>query len=74
MHGWTENVYSIFRDKLLLLGEHVFAVEDFFSYERLSARKQEELVPTSYLRRKKILRFVTQALLSKFKELIVTSP
>jgi hypothetical protein len=27
MHGrtdrWTENIYSIFRDKLLLLGEHV---------------------------------------------------
>jgi hypothetical protein len=22
--GWTENIYSIFRDKLLLLGEHVF--------------------------------------------------
>jgi hypothetical protein len=21
--GWTENIYSIFRDKLLLLGEHV---------------------------------------------------
>ncbi len=20
--GWTENIYSIFRDKLLLLGEH----------------------------------------------------
>ncbi len=28
MHGWTdgqtENIYSIFRDKLLLLGEHVY--------------------------------------------------
>jgi hypothetical protein len=24
MHGRTENIYSIFRDKLLLLGEHVF--------------------------------------------------
>jgi hypothetical protein len=24
MDGWTENIYSIFRDKLLLLGEHVF--------------------------------------------------
>ena len=23
MHGRTENIYSIFRDKLLLLGEHV---------------------------------------------------
>ncbi len=23
MHGQTENIYSIFRDKLLLLGEHV---------------------------------------------------
>ena len=23
MDGWTENIYSIFRDKLLLLGEHV---------------------------------------------------
>ncbi len=23
--AWTENIYSIFRDKLLLLGEHVFA-------------------------------------------------
>jgi hypothetical protein len=22
--GWTENIYSIFRDKLLLLGEHVY--------------------------------------------------
>jgi hypothetical protein len=22
--GWTENIYSIFRDELLLLGEHVF--------------------------------------------------
>jgi hypothetical protein len=22
-HGWSENIYSIFRDKLLLLGEHV---------------------------------------------------
>jgi hypothetical protein len=22
MHGRTENIYSIFRDKLLLLGEH----------------------------------------------------
>jgi hypothetical protein len=21
--GWTENIYSIFRDKLLLLGEHI---------------------------------------------------
>jgi hypothetical protein len=30
MDGWmdeqTENIYSIFRDKLLLLGEHVFAL------------------------------------------------
>ncbi len=26
-----------------------FAVEDFFSNERLNARKQEELVPMSYL-------------------------
>ncbi len=24
--GWTENIYSIFRDKLLLLGEHVFCL------------------------------------------------
>jgi hypothetical protein len=24
MDGWTENIYSIFRDKLLLLGEHVY--------------------------------------------------
>jgi hypothetical protein len=24
MDGWSENIYSIFRDKLLLLGEHVF--------------------------------------------------
>jgi hypothetical protein len=24
MDGQTENIYSIFRDKLLLLGEHVF--------------------------------------------------
>ena len=24
-HGRTENIYSIFRDKLLLRGEHVFA-------------------------------------------------
>ncbi len=23
-HGHTENIYSIFRDKLLLLGEHIF--------------------------------------------------
>jgi hypothetical protein len=26
---WTENIYSIFRDKLLLLGEHVLALRDF---------------------------------------------
>ena len=26
-HGCTENIYSIFRDKLLLLGEHVYALE-----------------------------------------------
>ncbi len=25
--GWTENIYSIFRDKLLLLGEHVLPRE-----------------------------------------------
>jgi hypothetical protein len=25
--GWTENIYSIFRDKLLLLGEHIFLRE-----------------------------------------------
>ncbi len=25
MDGWTENIYSIFRDKLLLLGEHVLS-------------------------------------------------
>jgi hypothetical protein len=24
-HGKTENIYSIFRDKLLLLGEHVYS-------------------------------------------------
>jgi hypothetical protein len=24
MHGWSENIYSIFRDKLLLLGEHIY--------------------------------------------------
>ncbi len=28
MDGWTENIYSIFRDKLLLLGEHVFKPDD----------------------------------------------
>jgi hypothetical protein len=27
MDAWTENIYSIFRDKLLLLGEHVQAEE-----------------------------------------------
>ncbi len=27
--GRTENIYSIFRDKLLLLGEHVLQATDF---------------------------------------------
>ncbi len=26
--GWTENIYSIFRDKLVLLGEHVLWVAE----------------------------------------------
>ncbi len=28
--GWTENIYSIFRDKLLLVGEHVLAMMPMF--------------------------------------------
>jgi hypothetical protein len=28
MDGRTENIYSIFRDKLLLLGEHVLRLID----------------------------------------------
>jgi hypothetical protein len=30
MDGRTENIYSIFRDKLLLLGEHVFGQDMLF--------------------------------------------
>ncbi len=29
--GQTENIYSIFRDKLLLLGEHVYKMTIFLS-------------------------------------------
>jgi hypothetical protein len=36
MHGWTdgrtENIYSIFRDKLLLLGEHILSSPIVFVY------------------------------------------
>jgi hypothetical protein len=52
-----------------------FAHEDFFPTSVLTLKKKSRFVPTSYLatRKKKILRFVTQKPLSKFKELIVTS-
>ncbi len=38
MDGRTENIYSIFRDKLLLLGEHVYGTEQghFLGQEKLT--------------------------------------
>ncbi len=32
-HGWTENIYSIFRDKLLLPGEHVLTILQHFKMD-----------------------------------------
>jgi hypothetical protein len=46
---------------------------NFFSYERLNARKEKISTDELRTRRSNFLRFVTQAPLSKFKELIVTS-
>ncbi len=37
MDGQTENIYSIFRDKLLLLGEHIY---DMGKIERFRLEKQ----------------------------------
>jgi hypothetical protein len=31
-HRRTENIYSVFRDKLLLLGEHVYGFQQIRSY------------------------------------------
>ncbi len=38
-HGRTENIYSIFRDELLLLGEHVFKEAKAWMEWRLAAMK-----------------------------------
>ena len=48
--------------------------KNFFPYKPLNARKEKISTDKLVTRKKKNLRFVTQAPLSKFKELIVTSP
>ncbi len=48
--------------------------KDFFSYKHLNATSSQDLYQGATYEGKKILRFVTQKPLSKFKELIVTSP
>ncbi len=42
--GQTENIYSIFRDKLLLLGEHIQDGSDFVSPGRLKWGKHGKQV------------------------------